>query len=86
MVFRSHHVPQGIIKLKKKEFEDVKQGSMTVIEYVTRFTQISRYAPNDVDTDEKKQDYFLNNLNDGLMLQKHVTLRISRQWWTRSLF
>jgi hypothetical protein len=80
MVFRSHRVPQGIIKLKKKEFEDVKQGSMTVIEYVTRFTQISRYAPNDVDTDEKKQDYFLNNLNDGLMLQKHVTLRISRQW------
>jgi hypothetical protein len=79
MVFRSHRVPQGIIKLKK-EFEDVKQGSMTVIEYVTRFTQISRYAPNDVDTDEKKQDYFLNNLNDGLMLQEHVTLRISRQW------
>jgi hypothetical protein len=24
------------------------------------------YAPNEVDTDEKKQDYFLNDLNDGL--------------------
>jgi hypothetical protein len=55
MAFRSHHVPQGVIKLKKKEFQDLKQGSMTVSEYVTRFTQLSRYAPNDVDTDEKKQ-------------------------------
>jgi hypothetical protein len=66
MVFRSHHVPQGIIKLKKKEFEDLKQGSMTVSEYVTSFTHLSRYAPNNVDIDEKKQNYFLNGLNDGL--------------------
>ncbi len=35
-------------------------------EYVTRFTQLSRYAPNDVDTDEKKQNYFFNGLYDGL--------------------
>jgi hypothetical protein len=39
---------------------------MTVNEYVTKFTQLSRYAPNEVDTDEKKQDYFLNGLNDEL--------------------
>jgi hypothetical protein len=39
---------------------------MTVNEYVTKFTQLSHYAPNQVDTDEKKQDYFLNGLNDGL--------------------
>jgi hypothetical protein len=55
MAFRSHHVPQIIIKLKKKEFQDLKQGSMMVREYVTHFMQLSRYAPNDVDTDEKKQ-------------------------------
>jgi hypothetical protein len=54
------------MKLKKKEFKDLKQRSMTVSEYVTHFTQLSRYAPNNVDTDEKKHDYFLNGLNDGL--------------------
>jgi hypothetical protein len=54
------------MKLKKKEFEDLKQGSMTVSEYVTRFTQLSCYAPDDMDTNEKKQDWFLNGLNDGL--------------------
>jgi hypothetical protein len=37
---------------------------MTVSEYVTRFTQLYRYTPNNVDTDEKKQDCFLNGLND----------------------
>jgi hypothetical protein len=64
--FRSHHVSLGVMKLKKKEFEDLKQGSMTVSEDVTRFTQLSHYAPNNVNTDEKKQDWFLNELNNGL--------------------
>jgi hypothetical protein len=39
---------------------------MSVNEYVTKFTQLSQYAPHEVDTDEKKQDCFLNRLNDGL--------------------
>jgi hypothetical protein len=64
MAFCSHHVPQGIIQLKK-EFQDLKQGSMTVSEYATRFTHLSRYTPNDVDTD-KKQECFLNRLDGGL--------------------
>jgi hypothetical protein len=39
-----HHVSQGVIELKKKEFQDLKQGSMSVNEYITKFTQLSRYA------------------------------------------
>jgi hypothetical protein len=54
--FRAHQVPQGVIKLKKKEFQDLKLGSMSVNEYVTKFTQLSRYASHEVDTDEKKQE------------------------------
>jgi hypothetical protein len=54
--FRSHHVPLGVMKLKKKEFKDLKQGSMSVSEYVTHFTQLSHYAPDNMDTNEKKQD------------------------------
>jgi hypothetical protein len=37
-----------------------------VNEYVTKFTQLSRYTPYEVDTDEKKHECFLNGLNDGL--------------------
>jgi hypothetical protein len=45
-----------VIKLKKKkgEFQDLKQESMSVNEYVTKFTQLPRYAPHEVGTDEKK--------------------------------
>jgi hypothetical protein len=39
---------------------------MSVNEYITKFTQLSRYAPHEVNTDEKKQECFLNGLNDGL--------------------
>jgi hypothetical protein len=38
---------------------------MYVNEYVTKFTQLSCYAPHEVDTDEK-QECFLNGLNDRL--------------------
>jgi hypothetical protein len=65
-VFHAHHVLPAVIKLKKKEFQDLKQGSVSVNEYITRFTQLSRYAPHEVDTDEKKRECFLNGLNDGL--------------------
>jgi hypothetical protein len=52
-----------VIKLKKKEFRDLKKGSMLVNEYITKITQLSHYAPNEVDTDEKKQECFLNALD-----------------------
>jgi hypothetical protein len=39
---------------------------MSVNEYVTKFRQLSHYAPHEVDTDEKKQECFLNGLSDGL--------------------
>jgi hypothetical protein len=39
---------------------------MLVNEYVTKFSQLSRYALHEVDTDNKKQECFLNDLNDGL--------------------
>jgi hypothetical protein len=39
---------------------------MFVNEYVTKFTQLSRYALHEVDTDERKQECFLNGQSDGL--------------------
>jgi hypothetical protein len=62
-------VPRGRIKLKRTEFADLKQSGMTVNEYLNSFIQLSRYAPDDVSTDEKKQDVFLNGLNDDIQFQ-----------------
>jgi hypothetical protein len=35
--FQTHYVPHSTMKLKKKEFTDLKQGSMTVNEYLNSF-------------------------------------------------
>jgi hypothetical protein len=55
-----------VIKPKKKEFQDLKQGSISMNEYVTKSNQLSHYTPHEVDTDEKKQECFLNGPNDEL--------------------
>jgi hypothetical protein len=57
------------MKLKKKEFADLKEGGMTVSEYLNSFIQLSRYAPDNINTDEKKYDMFLNGLNDDIQFQ-----------------
>jgi hypothetical protein len=67
--FRTHYVPRGTMKLKKKEFADLKQGSMTVNEYLNSFIQLLRYAIEDINTNTKKQDTFLNGLNDDVQFQ-----------------
>jgi hypothetical protein len=42
---------------------------MTVNEYLNSLIQLSRYAPDDINTDEKKQDVFLNGLSDDIQFQ-----------------
>jgi hypothetical protein len=57
------------MKLKKKEFTNLRQGNMTVNEYLNSFIQLSRYATEDINTDEKNQDMFLEGLNDDIQFQ-----------------
>src|SRR6266540_1415289 len=64
--FRHHFVPEGEIKLKRREFLDLKQGSMSVREYLTRWTQLSRYSPYDVSSDDRKQECFRQGLKPEL--------------------
>jgi hypothetical protein len=66
--FRTQYIPRGTLKLKK-EFFELQQDGMTVNEYLNKFTQMSRYAPDEVNTDEKKHDAFQNGLNDGIQFQ-----------------
>ena len=52
--------------MKLKEFMALKQGSMTIAKYRDKFIQLSRYAPTEVDEEEKRQELFMEGLNDGL--------------------
>jgi hypothetical protein len=67
--FCIHYVPCGTMKLKKKEFIDLKQGGMMVNEYLNSFIQLSRYTIEDINTNKKKQDMFLEGVNDDIQLE-----------------
>jgi hypothetical protein len=54
--------------LEKKEFHDLRQKFHSVSEYIDEFTNLSRYAPDDIDTDEKRKEKFLEGLNDELSI------------------
>jgi hypothetical protein len=45
------------MKIKKNEFLSLKQGNMIVSEYRDKFIQLSRYAPEAVADDERKQEH-----------------------------
>jgi hypothetical protein len=64
--FSKAHVHMGLIKRMRDEFRNLKQGSLSVVNYRDKFLALSRYAPNDADTDEKKKERFLNGLHDEM--------------------
>ena len=66
--FRANHIPAGVIEMKRKQFLNLKQEKMTVVEYHVQFTQLARYAPNDVRTDADKIWRFMHGLNNGIRL------------------
>ena len=45
-----------------QEFLELKQGTMTVLEYVARFTELARFADDNVATDMAKVRRFENGL------------------------
>jgi len=54
------------MKCKADEFYALQQGSLFVEEYTYQFMELARYAPEEVDKDEKKQDMFKKGLSPEL--------------------
>ena len=57
------------MKIKKKEFDEIKQRTMTVSEYNSQFTLLSRYANEERMTESKKMEKFLEGLAPALKCQ-----------------
>jgi hypothetical protein len=53
----------------KKESLFLKQGNKSVSEYRDKFIQLSKYAPEEVAEDERKQERFLEGLIGPLEYQ-----------------
>ncbi|KAK1642304.1 hypothetical protein QYE76_060109 [Lolium multiflorum] len=57
--FREAHVPDSVVELKKREFDELRQNTAPIMQYVRDFNRLSRYAPEDVDTEEKRKKRFM---------------------------
>jgi hypothetical protein len=71
--FWAAHISSGVIGLKKKKFRDLRQKYRSVSEYIDEFNNLSCYAPNDIDTDAKRKEKFLEGLNDELLIPLYVS-------------
>ena len=61
-LFMGKYFPETARHAKAQEFLELKQGAMTVMDYVTRFTELARFADDYVATDLAKVRRFENGL------------------------
>jgi hypothetical protein len=64
--FHTYYIPAGVMRKKRQEFVDLKQGGRSVHDYSKQFNHLAQYAPDQVDTDEKKKDRFVIGLSTKL--------------------
>jgi hypothetical protein len=64
--FCTHYIPTGVMRKKRQEFMDLKQRGRFVHDYSKQFNHLAQYAPDQVDTDEKKKDRFMIGLSTKL--------------------
>ena len=63
-LFMGKYFPSSARHAKTREFLQLRQGTMTVLEYVARFTELARFGDNYMATDSAK----VRKFEDGLKL------------------
>jgi len=58
----AQYYPQDVRRLKEQEFLCLKQGEISIIEYALKFNELSRFAANQVATEEMRIDHFEQGL------------------------
>ncbi|MQL71406.1 hypothetical protein Taro_003734 [Colocasia esculenta] len=65
-LFRAKFVPEHVQEKMEQEFLSLTQGSMTVLEYEARFSELSKYAPHIVEDERRKTKKFVMGLKPSL--------------------
>ena len=61
-LFMGKYFPETARHAKAQEFQELKQGAMTVMDYVAKFTELARFSDDYVATDMAKVRRFENGL------------------------
>ena len=62
----NQYYPRDVQKTKEQEFLSLKQGHLNVMEYATKFNELSRFTPHQVNTEERKMDHFEQGLRGDI--------------------
>ncbi|MQL78603.1 hypothetical protein Taro_011050 [Colocasia esculenta] len=65
-LFRAKFVPEHVQDRMEQEFLSLAQGSMTMLEYEARFSELSKYAPHIVADERRKTKKFVMGLKPSL--------------------
>ncbi|MQM10889.1 hypothetical protein Taro_043789 [Colocasia esculenta] len=65
-LFWAKFVPEHVQDRMEQEFLSLAQGSMTVLEYEARFSELSKYAPHIVTDERRKTKKFVMGLKPSL--------------------
>lgn len=72
--FREAYIPTAIMKMKRDQFRALTQGDLSVQEYLNRFTQLARYATQDLPDEEVD-----NKIVDANRKRKFAALKNKQQ-------
>ncbi|XP_049364359.1 uncharacterized protein LOC125829149 [Solanum verrucosum] len=70
--FRMKYVPPAYCDAKKKEFLNIRQRGMFIVQYEQEFLRLSRYASGIIKEEKDKRRKFENGLNDSI--RKNVAI------------
>ena len=65
-MFLHEYVPQSLRDDWRAEFEQLRQGAMTVLEYAVRFSELARHAPALVATVRERVRRFIEGLHPSI--------------------
>jgi hypothetical protein len=57
---------EGTMEAKAEEFRNLQMGTMTVLEYTTKFIQLLRYVPEYTKTENQRKYYFMKGLPQAM--------------------
>ena len=60
------YYPKDAKRAKEQEFLSLKHGNMSVMKYIIKFNELSRFALNQVATEEMKMDHFAQGLKGSI--------------------
>ena len=68
-LFNDKYLGEAIRTRKIQEFMALRQGKLSVAEYVTKFEELARFAPTIVPTDEARKTKFMHGLRVDIVKQ-----------------